>query len=186
LNYLEVETAIKADPALCYRLLRFLNSPTFYLHFEVRSILSALTLLGEQEMRRWLLLVCAATGFRASKAHLFSQMLVRARFGELLGLEAGLPGSSLFILGFLSLMDTILDIPAEAVADMVAISADIRAALKGERNKLRQCLEVMMSFEAAEWSRCEETRRSLRIPDRALSHAYLDAVRWARSFGELV
>jgi c-di-GMP-related signal transduction protein len=71
LNLLEVESIIKSDPALCHRQLRFLNSPAFYLQAEIRSVLQALALLGEIEIRKWMLLVCAlGAGGGARKRHL--------------------------------------------------------------------------------------------------------------------
>ncbi|HEY1469754.1 MAG TPA: EAL domain-containing protein, partial [Candidatus Acidoferrum sp.] len=51
----------KRDVSLGYRLLRFLNSPLFGLHAEIRSIPHALSLLGERAMRKWISLVSIAS-----------------------------------------------------------------------------------------------------------------------------
>jgi len=180
LDFIEAEEVIKSDPALCYRLLRFLNSPAFYLQSEIRSILHALTLLGEDEARKWLLLATAVLGLRTKNPNLLTMILVRARFAELLGPETGLPSSSLFILGFLSLMDGILHISKIDVADQVAVSDDIRAALKGESNPLSRCLDLLVAFEQADWNRCEHLRQSLHVSANSLSQSYLKAVQWAK------
>jgi EAL and modified HD-GYP domain-containing signal transduction protein len=184
LDYVEVEEAIKADPALCYRLLRFLNSPAFYLQGEIRSILHALTLLGEDDTRKWLLLASAVLGLRAKNPHLLTMALVRARFAELLGPQVKLPASSLFILGLLSLMDGILNVSKEAVAEKVAASDEIRAALKGEPNPLGRCLQLVQAFEEADWERCERLRQNTRISESELSQHYFAAVEWARQISE--
>jgi EAL and modified HD-GYP domain-containing signal transduction protein len=179
LDYVELEEVIKADPALCYRLLRFLNSPAFYLQGEVRSILHALTLLGEDDTRKWLLLASAVLGLRNKNPHLLTMALVRARFAELLGPQTRLSGSSLFILGLLSLMDGILNMSKEAVAEKVATSDEIRAALKGEPNPLGRCLELVQAFEAADWENCERLRKNTSISEPGLSQYYFEAVEWA-------
>ena len=49
----ELETIIKQEASVCYRLLRYLNSAAFAIQNEVHSIRHALTLLGEREVRRW-------------------------------------------------------------------------------------------------------------------------------------
>lgn len=143
LNLLEVESIIKSDPALCYRLLRFLNSSAFYRQDEIRSVLHALTLLGEIEIRKWMLLVCAlGAGGGASKRHLLESALIRARFAESLAPKMNLSSSSLFILGILSLMPAILDVSVETLVELVAVSTELRAALLGTPNPLRIDLVV--------------------------------------------
>jgi EAL and modified HD-GYP domain-containing signal transduction protein len=185
LDFVEIEKIIKSDPALCYRLLRFLNSPAFYLHSEIRSILHALTLLGEEEVRKWLMVATVVLGLQAKNPHLLSTMLVRARFAELIAPAAGLPGASMFIVGMLSLMDAVLGIPKAMLADKVAVAEDIRAALKGEDNLLERCLELVTAFGEADWDRVEEIRRAWHIPSETLPHSYLEAVQWAKRATEI-
>ena len=43
---------MKQEPSLCYRLLRYLNSPAFGFRAEIRSVRHALTILGEREIRK--------------------------------------------------------------------------------------------------------------------------------------
>ncbi len=179
IDFVELEAAIKSDPALCYRLLKLLNSSAFYLRTEIRSVLHALTLLGEVEVRKWMLLVCAVLGSRGKKSYLLTTALVRARFAELIGNEARLSGPALFILGLLSLMDAILDVPMSMIVDQVAVSVDIRAALEGLPNPLRSCLDLVLCYETADWSRCDHIRKQWRIPAHTMSNSYIEAVRWA-------
>jgi c-di-GMP-related signal transduction protein len=181
LNLLEVENIIKSDPALCYRLLRFLNSSAFYRQDEIRSVLHALALLGEIEIRKWMLLVCAlGAGGGAKKKHLLETALIRARFAESLAPKMGLSSSSLFILGILSLMPAILDVSVETLMELVAVSTDLRAALIGTPNPLRTGFDLVLSYEAADWSRCEELRTKWQIPAPFLSGTYVEAIQWSR------
>ena len=185
LNLLEVESIIKSDPALCYRLLRFLNSPAFYLQDEIRSVLHALELLGEVEIRKWMLLVCAlGAGAAAGKKHLLEMALIRARFAESLAPKMGLSSSELFLLGILSLMHAILDLPVESLVELVAVSRDIRAALLGTSNTLRNGFDLILAYEAADWNSCEEVRNKWQIPARFISDSYLEAIHWARQLTE--
>jgi len=51
----EVSEPIKKEMSLSYRLLRYLNSPAFFLVAELHSIPQALSLLGERGVRKWVL-----------------------------------------------------------------------------------------------------------------------------------
>jgi EAL and modified HD-GYP domain-containing signal transduction protein len=185
LNLLEVESIVKSDPALCYRLLRFLNSASFYLRDEIHSVLHALALLGEIEIRKWMLLVCAlGAGGRPKKRHLLEAALIRARFGESLAPKMYLSSSSLFILGILSLLPAILDLSLESFVELLTISTDLRAALIGTSNPLRTGFDLVLAYEAADWNRCEEIRSKWQIPASFLSDSYLEAIHWARQLTE--
>jgi c-di-GMP-related signal transduction protein len=187
LDLRELECLIKSDPALCYRLLHYLNSPLFYLRSEIRSILHGLVLLGETELRKWLLLVCAVTASDSSNPELINAALVRARFAELLAPHTGLSAPTLFVLGLLSLMDVILEKPRHVMLQEIAVPSEARAALLGTRNAYACCHELTLAYEAADWPRCDQLRRKLKITAQALRSAYLEAVRWAgqiRSAGD--
>jgi len=53
MNIPQVEELLKQEPSLLYKLLRFLNSPLMARPVEVRSVHSAIALLGDDEFRRW-------------------------------------------------------------------------------------------------------------------------------------
>ena len=117
LDWSEIEELLKSDSALSYRLLRFLNSPVFAFKAEIGSIHQALVMLGEQETRRWVRLAATAGLARNRLGDLLLSTLARARFCELLAVEAGLDQGELFLLGLLSLMDAVLAEPMSSVLD---------------------------------------------------------------------
>jgi len=55
----EIEDLVKREPSLCYRLLRYLNSPLLGVSAPVLSIRHALNLLGERELARWIRMASA-------------------------------------------------------------------------------------------------------------------------------
>src|SRR5208337_3156305 len=85
----EVEDLIKREASLCYRLLRYLNSPVFGLGSEICSVRHALALLGEREVRRWVRLVATLTAGEDKSSELVTSALIRARFCELLSERVG-------------------------------------------------------------------------------------------------
>ncbi|HEY3297774.1 MAG TPA: EAL domain-containing protein, partial [Armatimonadota bacterium] len=82
LDLRELEKIIRSDVSLCYRLLRYLNSAAFGL-YPVRSIMHALTLIGEREVRKWIALVTAASLACNRPPELMRIALIRAKFCEL-------------------------------------------------------------------------------------------------------
>jgi EAL and modified HD-GYP domain-containing signal transduction protein len=121
-----------------------LNSPAFFLAVEVRSIPHALSLLGERGMRKWISLTAVACMGDEKPRELVMLPLIRARFCELMAPPAGLVASSddLFLLGLRSAIDAILDMKMADVLKEVAVRREIREALLGEQNALREIFEI--------------------------------------------
>jgi c-di-GMP-related signal transduction protein len=74
--------------------------------------------------------------------------LVRARFCELLSPKIQHGESDLFLLGLLSMMDSILEIPMTEVLDNVPIDQETKAALLGGRSRLRPLYQLMLAQES--------------------------------------
>lgn len=177
----EITECIKAEASLSYRLLRYLNSPAFFLVTEVRSIPHALMLLGERGIRRWVSLVAIACMGEDKPQELLLLPLMRARFCELLAPLAhqDAAASDLFLLGLLSAIDAILDMRMEDVLKEIPIRLEIRGALLGEENVLRGIYDVALHYERAEWAQFQDMARRLAIPQVAVSELYVRSMGWA-------
>ena len=178
----EVNERIKAEPSLSFRLLRYLNSPAFPLIVEVRSIPHALSLLGERGTRKWVSLIAVTSMASGKPVELAALPLIRARFCELLAPCAGLAASAndLFLLGLLSAMDGILDMRMPDVLKEIAIREDIRDALLGKANKLRDIFDFVRNYERGCWEEISSSAARLGIHEDAISPLYVEAVEWAR------
>src|SRR5713101_4371929 len=107
LDYDAIETLLKQEPSLLYRLLRYLNSPALGLRAEVHSIRHAITLLGTDEFRRWASIFALISMSNGHPPELLRTALTRAFFCEELSNAAGLSDKSprLFLMGLLSISD---------------------------------------------------------------------------------
>ena len=182
LDLREVAERIKAEASLSYRLLRYLNSPIFFLVTDVRSIPHALTLLGERGIRKWVSLVAIGC-MGADKPHeLIVQPLIRARFCELLAIPSGMSESAndLFLLGLLSSIDALLDMRMEDVLKEIAIVGEIRDALLGKDNSLREVFDLALTYETGSWDRLDKMVARLGITPEDLPEIFIQAVDWAR------
>ena len=133
----EIENAIKGEASLCYRLLRYMNSANFGFANEIHSVRHALSMLGEREVRRWVRLVVTLAAGQNKSSDLVLSALVRGRFCELLSPKIKHGESDLFLLGLLSLMDSILDLPMTDVLEKVPLDQETKNVLLGEESYLR-------------------------------------------------
>jgi c-di-GMP-related signal transduction protein len=175
---------IKSEASMSYRLLRYLNSPLFFLVAEIHSIEHALSLLGERGVRKWVPLVAVACMGDGKPEELMVLPLIRARFCELLAPCARLANASndLFLLGLLLAMDAILDMKIADILQEIAIGSEIRDALLGKKNPLREVFNIALLYEAGSWEAIDEAAARLRISGDVIPSLFLHAVEWARQF----
>ena len=182
LNRDGVVALIDREVSLCYKLLRFVNSPLFGFLSEINSTRHALALLGDQEVRKWasVAAVLAIAGNKRNELVLTS--LTRGRCCELLTVNRGAhrDGQSMFLLGIFSLMDALLGRPMSEIVSEIALPDGVRAALLGFPNRHGKILELVQAFEAGRWDEVSELAVALGQDESQLPAAYLEAVDWAQ------
>jgi EAL and modified HD-GYP domain-containing signal transduction protein len=180
LDVREIENLVKSEASLCYRLLRYLNSAAFGFGSEIHSVRHALSILGEREVRRWIRLVASLGAGQNRPTDLVLAALVRARFCELLSPRIQHGESDLFLMGMLSLMDTLLEIPMRQVLDNVPIDRECKAALLGKPSSLRPVYQLMLARESGEWKAVSELTSQLHLKESDVAESYWHAMQWAR------
>lgn len=148
LDLCELENLIRPEVALCYRLMRYLNSAAFGLH-PVRSIRHALTLLGEHEVRKWIALVSTAMLAQKKPAELVRMAMVRGRFCETFAPVGD--EEDFFLAGLFSLLEAMLDRPMDHLVHDLPISEPCRVALLGGRNPIADAIGLCIHCEHAEF-----------------------------------
>ena len=180
LDIREVEQVIKGEASLCYRLLRYLNSAAFGFGTEIHSVRHALSLLGEREVRRWIRLVATLGAGQNKSSDLVLSALVRGRFCELLSPTVGAGDSDLFLMGLLSVMDAILEIPMARVLENVPVDQESKAVLLGGASRLRPFYQLMLAQESGEWETARELAGQLHLSESDVAEKYWEAMQWAR------
>ncbi len=175
-----IENLIKGEASLCYRLLCYLNSAVFGFAAEIHTVRHALAILGEREVRRWIRLVATLGAGQGKSSDLVLGALVRARFCELLSPRIQRPDSDLFLMGMLSLMDTILEIPMQQVLDNVPIDRESKSALLGGASTLQPFYQLMLAQESGDWKAATALTSQLHLNESDVADAYWDAMQWAR------
>jgi EAL and modified HD-GYP domain-containing signal transduction protein len=181
LDWKEIEEIVKSDPMLYYRLLRYLNSAIFGLRGEMKSVVQALTFLGEREIRRW----CQLSGMlelsKSKPSDLALAALVRARFAELIGAKVDCGDSNLFQVGLLSLMDAILEIPMREVLEGLPLDEGARTVLLEDAGPLSPIYDLILAVETGVWPKIAALSSQLGIDQEIVAQAHWTAMEWAQS-----
>jgi EAL and modified HD-GYP domain-containing signal transduction protein len=183
-DFFVVEDLIKHDPSMCYRLLRYLNSPLLGMSRPVQSVRNAMNLLGERELVRWIRMATTLMFGQDKCSDLVLSALVRARFCELIAPKVDRSKSDLFLVGMLSLMDAILEIPMGIVVEGLALDEDTKAELlgakKGSNTPLTPIYRLMLAREIGEWEDVTTLAKLLNLSLPFVNRAYNEAMAWAR------
>ncbi len=177
----QLENLVKHDPALCFLILRTVNSAAYALRTTVQSIREALVLLGRDTVRRWASLWALAGLSQHAHAELLTMATIRARCCELLGASTGDDdaASEGFLVGMCSLMDAILEQPMPALLETLPLPVRVRDALLGQDNNRRRILDCTVAYEQGSWEQCFELSRGAGVNPAVLPAAYAEALRWS-------
>ncbi len=151
----KIVDAFKKNPILSVGLLRLTNSASVGLRHVVTSIRSAVVLLGQKQLQRWLLLLLMTHGSpRGGKQTvLVQQAACRGKFMELMALseKAWEPFSeSAFITGIVSMMEALLGIETKSFIDSLNLSSEVRDALLDKKGVLGELLQLVEAIEKDE------------------------------------
>lgn len=178
----QLESVLKRDAALSYKLLRYINSAGFGLGCEIQSLRHAVTLLGYSPLYRWLALLLVTATASGNSPVLMQAAVIRGRFSELLG-NGFLPkqeAENLFVTGMFSLLDRLIGIPMEDVLEKIPLSNAVSEALLSREGIYGPFLALA---EACELNAADiaSMAASLCISPRDVNLAHLSALAWVQN-----
>ena len=180
IEFARIAAVIRQDIALSYKLLRLANSAYFGFRSEIRSIVHALTILGEDECRKWVSLVVLTETSSEKPDELIRMSMIRGRFLELLSEELNMPSSKddLFILGLFSLIDVLMDREMSDIITMIHLPDEVEKALIGAPGKYEGFLKLVGAYEQGLWdeSVAQAERHGLSIS--RMNELYVEAMTW--------
>jgi c-di-GMP-related signal transduction protein len=177
----DVDALVSSDVTLCYRVLRLANSALQERLGSVSSVREALLVVGDDAMRRMVTVALAGVLSGHRPPALISMSLGRARFCELLAPALSQPGPQLYLLGILSLLDALLEMPMDRILPSLPLHPCLNEALTGQPGTAGLVLELVRSLETCDWGRCETVGNSLGLAESTVAAAYLESLQWAAS-----
>lgn len=178
-----IEALFKRDVTLSFKLLRYINSPWFGLASKVESIRHALSIMGYQQLLKWLTLLAATAGQDASPI-LTQTALIRARLMELIGAKFmdKRETDNLFMTGMLSLLDQLMGIPLEDILKNVNLPEAVVEALIKNEGRYSRFLRLALACEGKTLTTPDEF---VDVDANSINIAHLEAIEWAIQTGKL-
>ncbi len=181
----EIEIAFKHDVALSFKLLRYINSVGFGLSSEIHSIRHAITILGYDQLYRWLTLLMVTAGDNSTPPALMRTAITRGRLTELLG--AGYLNKSerddLFIVGVFSMLDAMLEMPMEQALDKLNLTDAVTEALLHRSGVYGPFLQLAEATEGADVNKIRQLAESLVMDPEVVNKCHIDALAWTEGLG---
>jgi len=177
----KLDTTLRRDPTLAFKLMRYINSPGFGLRVEITSFRHAIMMLGYKRLKRWLALLLATAGkdvnlrpvmFAAVRRGLLMEELARGSGDEELRNE-------LFICGVFSLLDKMMGEPFADLLKTIPVPVCVQQALVDGSGPYMPYCDLMRAVEAESLFDIREAAERLlmgaaeinRATLRALAHA---------------
>lgn len=169
-----LEKIISRDAALCFRLLRFMNSPGLGLTRKVDTLSRAVNFLGLEPLKRWCSVILLAR-IEGKPMELMKMSLTRAKMCQALAeIKGDANGSSCFMAGLLSLLPAYMDRPMEDIVNELPLADDIAEGLVEGQGRIGAVLRHVVEYERGSWENLD-----LSSFDRSeLRSTYLDAIKF--------
>lgn len=170
-----VEQLVINDPLLTYRILRVVNSAAFSLNREIESLSHAISLLGFDQIRKWVSLFLV-TDTQDKPEELTRSMLVRGRMCELLAEMLGREQPiNNFITGLFSKLDVLLDMELPDLMEQVPLQNEVKEALLHRSGQLGQILDQVCHYEEGDFDNMD-----LLLDQAYYEAAYRHSLSWSQ------
>ena len=182
-DFRRIEEVIKREVALTYKLLSYMNRAAFAFRRKVQTLQQALMMLGESGVKKWVSMV-ALTAMGVDKPfELVVNSVVRAKFCESVALRIGIGerAHEAFLMGLLSLIDTLLERPLPELLGVLPLTEDVRQALLGEANELGDVYRLVLAYERGAWDQVPKLAADLGLSEAVIPDLYVQAIAWGNS-----
>ena len=189
----EIENELKYQPGLSYNLLRMVNSAASGLPRTINSIKRAIMILGRKQLQRWIQILLYAAKQKDGSASdaLMQTATVRGKLLEFIAI-ADRPHDKNhqdrpFMVGTLSLLDTLLGIEMSELVSSLSIQKDMSEALLNRRGYLGRQLELIEAHEKGEFEKVSSMLAELGFLSLSeFTRMELEAAAWANRISEAI
>jgi len=154
-EHLEVEelnSAFKQQPELSVNLVKYLNSAHFALREQVKSIRHAISLLGYDNLKRWLLILAYANKQNdvIEQSPLLNNAIHRGTFFEevskLMNLDKNIADKA-YLMGLISHLDALYKVSMQTILEQLPLDSEINKALLSKEGTLGDLLALTEAVE---------------------------------------
>lgn len=184
----DIAKVAKRDPGVAVKLVAMANSPLLGLSTPVAGIDQAIMVLGREQLYRWLSIGMFRLGAGSPRDEILLELaLCRGRFLELVGRgrHSAAECDELFLLGLLSLLDSLLGVPMTKVVERLHLSPGTQAVLLRSEGPLGRYLMLAIAVEKGRAETVGRLAEQLAIPLEDVEAASTQALAWAEDAARL-
>ena len=189
----DIENELKYQPGVSYNLLRMVNSAASGLPSKINSIKRAIMIVGRKQLQRWvqILLYAAKQRDGSSSDALMQTAAIRGKLLEFIAV-ADRPHDKnhqdrAFMVGVLSLLDTLLGVEMEKLVETLSIQKDMSEALLSRQGYLGRQLELIEAYEQGEVEKTSAIMNEMAFLDfNEFTRMELEATAWANRISDAV
>jgi len=181
----EIEKTIRKSAGLTYKLLLLVNSVGIGTCNKIESVRHAITIIGRHQIKRWVqLALFAGDDSRGMENPLVEMAAVRASIMENLACQHPVlkddreSAEKAFIVGILSILDSIYEVPMDDVLRSLNLSEDIRDALVSHAGEFGRLLHVAKQLELMEYDTVVSSIGSTGLTLDNVLQAQVNAYAW--------
>lgn len=172
-SFTEISEIVSQDVGMSFKLLHYLNSAFFGLPQKIESIQHAIACLGLIEIKRWINIL-ALSSLSNKPSSVLQNVLIRAKMCELLAREISEDQEHYFLIGMLSGLDSLLDMPLTKVMEQLPLAEDVGDAILHYRGGPGEALQFCIAYER--WEPGITIFRGI-TPER-IANIYLESIDW--------
>lgn len=176
-----ISDVFSINPDLSYNLLKFINSAVFFFRSSIKSIKHAITLVGLKRLQNWLFLLSYAKSGNSSQISVLLQTaVVRAKTMEHLieMSKENILADSAFLVGMLSLIDTLFSTSKEELINDLNVDEEIRVALLEYGGRLGTLLRAVISAEDGNFDEVKVDLEECNMTLENFSEAQIQSYIW--------
>jgi c-di-GMP-related signal transduction protein len=162
-----VERIFKKNPDLTFGLLKLINSAFFRAQQRVTSIRQAITLLGYENLQKWVALLLFTIDHRDHALNpLVEKVLIRGRIMEMLAERvtgSKTVADSAFITGILSFANVLFGVTFDEIIDKLNLAVEIQEALLDRQGVLGTLLAVTEELDEDNYEEVENRLATVRM-----------------------
>jgi len=155
LDVKKIESFIKNDAPLSFKLLKYANSAYFNRKIPIDTIKDAIAYIGVDELRKFINVVVVSDLGDAKPNELIRFSIIRARMCEKFNeiFKSKFSVDELFTLGLFSYMDALMDCKMEDILQHLSFSDKMKKALLGNDREFSRMLDIVIGFEQGNWDK---------------------------------
>lgn len=187
-DFVKVERIVARDAALSYKLLRFVNTMSNRLEVPISSFRQALVYLGQDRLKIFVSLAVASFVSVSKPKEIYTLCLQRAQFFLLMANDSPFNQfrEQAFLIGLLSLLDSMLDVSLKDLVEPLPLSAAIKVALLERQGPYGGLLKLEECYESADWQGMEAMCEQLNLSLGDVMPRISQAQRWSQELNTIL